>query len=545
MLKHHLKTGLRTTLFSAALAAVAFGSVALAAPTKPSKPLVVVSGPSGIFEENFNPFGHALVGTEGLIYQPLFFFNPYTSKVQPILGTSYAWSQHDTVLTVNLRHGVRWSNGKPFTASDVVFSFNYRRKYPALDTTGVWTLLSNVRQSGQYTVVFTFKKAEVPMAWYVLGQTAIIPKTVWTSITDPTKVLNLDPIGTGPYVVHSFNPEEYTYSVNRFYWGGKPRVSEIEFPAYSSNTSIAGALAQGKIDWASIFIPNIRRVYVSADPRTNHYSFEVSSTLMLYTNLHNSLLAQLPVREAMSLAINRQKINAADYYYAPTANRYDLLLPNEKNWLPPIMAKHAALAYNPTAAESILKKAGYHKNSAGIFVSPKGQPLQFTLQVVSTYSEWVAMSSILASELKQVGIGVTVQGESADLYDSNVLTQHRYQLALSWTDNGPTPFYAYNAMLNPQETTDLEGWANPATTHWLNVYSTSNQGPTHRQAIAALAGLVAKDLPSIPLVETPTWFEYRTQYFRGFPSAANPYAQGGPWLSPSNGLIATHLTPIN
>ncbi len=533
-----------TALFSAALVAIGFSSLALKAPTRSSKPLVVVSGPSGTFQENFNPFGSALVGTEGLVYQPLFFFNPYTSKTQPVLGTSFRWSKKDTVLTVNLRHGVRWSNGKPFTASDVAFSFNYRKQYPQLDTTGVWQFLSSVRQTGPETVVFTFKRPDVPMDWYVLGQTPIIPKAVWHSIKDPTKVLNLHPVGTGPYVVHSFNPEEYTFSVNHLYWGKKPAVSQVDFPAYSSNTSIAGALARGAIDWASIFIPNIRRTYVAASPRNNHYWFAPSSTLMLYTNFHDPLLAQKPVREAMSLAINRQKINAADYYYAPKANRYDLLLPAQKSWLSKSMQQHAALSYNPSAAIAILKKAGYHKNKAGIFVSPKGQALNFSLQVVSTYSEWVAMSSILASELHRVGIGVTVQGESASLYDSNVLSQHRYQLALSWTDNGPSPFYAYYAMLYPRQTTNSENWANPATTHWLDVYMKTNQGSVHRQAIAALASLVAKDLPSIPLVETPTWFEYRTQSFAGWPSATNPYAQGGPWLSPSNGLIATQLNPV-
>ncbi len=509
-----------------------------------SKPLVIVSGPSGTFQENFNPFGSALVGTEGLVYQPLFFFNPYTSKVEPVLGTSFRWNHQNTVLTVHLRHGVRWSNGRPFTAADVVFSFNYRKQYPELDTTGVWQLLSSVRQSGRYTVVFTFKAPEVPMVWYVLGQTPIIPASIWHTISDPTKVLNLNPVGTGPYVVHSFNPENYTFTVNRYYWGGRPAVSQIDFPAYSSNTSIAGALAQGKIDWASIFIPNIHRTYVADNPRTNHYWFAPSSTLMLYTNFRDPRLAQLPVRQAISLAINRQKINAADYHYAPVANRYDLLLPAEKGWLPPKLAQHTALAYNPARARAILVRAGYHRNAAGIFVSPSGRPLRFTLQVVSTYSEWVAMASILASELRQVGISVSVQGESASLYDSNVLSQHRYQLALSWTDTGPTPFYAYYAMLYPHRLTNSENWSNPATTHWLNVYLHTNQGSVHRQAIAALASIVARDIPSVPLVETPTWFEYRTQNFTGWPSARSPYAQGGPWMSPSNGLIASHLKPV-
>ncbi len=533
------------TLTGSILGLSGCGTSPTAVSNKTHKPLVVVSGPSGVFSENFNLFSSSLlVGTDGLIYQPLFFFNPNNSQIEPILGKTFHWSQNDTVLTVDLRHGVRWSNGKPFNASDVVFTFNYLKKYPELDTTGVWSFLSSVKQAGQYSVVFTFKKAEVPMDWYVLGQTQIIPQFIWSSITDPTKTLNLKPVGTGPYVVHSFNPEEYTLSANPLYWGGKPAVAQLDFPAYSSNTSIAGALAEGKIDWASIFIPNINRTYVKHDPQTNHYWFAPSSMLMLYTNLKNSLLAQLPVRKAISLALNRKKLNAADYNAAPAANPYDLLLPAQRNWLPASLASHATLPYNPTQAQAILKQAGFKKNTAGIFVSPSGHPLSFTLQVVSSYSEWVAMASTISTELRRVGIKVTVQGESDSLYVSNVLSRHNYEMALSWTDNGPTPFYSYYAMLYPNRVTNNENWSNSRTTHWLNVYLQTSQSKVQHQAIAAIASIVASKMPSIPLVETPTWFEYTTKNFTGWPSAANPYAQGGPWLSPSSGLITSHLHPV-
>ncbi len=518
------------------------GSSAAAAGGK-NKPLVIVSGPSGTFQENFNPYGTALVGTAGLIYQPLFYFNPNTSKVSPILGQSYQWSHNNTVLTVNLRKGVRWSNGQPFTAADVAFTFNYQKQYPQLDTSGVWSFLSGVKAVNSSTVVFSFKKPDVPMDWYVLGQTSIIPKSVWSKISSPTKTRNTHPIGTGPYVLHSFNTEQYTFSANPRYWGGKPKVKQIDFPAYSNGTSIAGALAQGKIDWASIFMPNIKRSYLKVNPKYNHYWFNPSSTLMLYTSFKNSLLAQLPVRKAISLAINRTKINGADYHFAPSANAFDLLLPANRKWLPPSMLAHSQLQYSPRTAQAVLKKAGYKKNASGIFVSPSGKPLSFTLQVVSTYPDWVSMASIISSELGRVGIKVTVRGESASLYDSKVLSQHNYQLALSWTDTGPTPFYSYYAMLYPHQATNSESWSNAATTHWLNTYMHTNSSRVQHQAVAALAAIVAKKLPSVPLVETPTWFEYRTQHFTGWPTASNPYAQGGPWLSPSNGLIASHLQP--
>lgn len=448
---------------------------------------------------------------------------------------------------MQLRHGVHWSDGQPFTAQDVSYSFDVRKRFPQLDTGGLWSYLSAVKAIGSYTVEFQFKQVDVPFQWYVLGQTPIIPQHVWAKVSDPTTSLNLNPVGTGPYMVKSFTPEEYTFSANPNYWGGKMAAPEIQFPAYSSNTSIAGALAQGKIDWSSIFIPNIHRVYVDANPKTNHYYFAGGSTLMLYTNFNDPMLKMLPVRRAISLAINRQKINQADYQYAPIANAFDMLSRTTKGWVSSTLAKKYknALQYNPAEAVAILERAGFKKNSSGIFVSPSGKPLSFTLQVVSTYSEWVSMAAILASELRNVGIDVTVQGESSSLYGSNLFQKHQYQLAISWTDTGPTPFYAYYSMMYPGLPSNSENWNNPETTQLLDLYLHTNQSTMQHRIMNKLEDIVARDMPSVPLVETPNWFEYSTKNYIGWPNAGNPYAQGGPWVSPANSLVVTHLKSAN
>ena len=537
-----------SALATGVLTAASLGmSPAFAQTSASGAPLVIVPGPAGTFQENFNPFSKALVGTMGLIYQPLFYFHTHSSGVTPILGTSFAWSNHDRTLTVQLRHGVHWSDGQLFTAKDVVYSFLIRKRFPQLDTSGVWQYLSAVKAVGLYSVQFQFKQVDVPYQWYILGQTPIIPEHVWAKVSNPTTTLNLHPVGTGPYLVNSFNPEEYTFVANPHYWGGKLAVHELQFPAYTSNTSIAGGLVQGRIDWASIFIPNIQRVYVNANPKTNHYYFAGGSTLMLYTNFKDPLLSMLPVREAISLAINRQKINAADYYYSPVANAFDMLAATTKGWLSPTLAKQyrGALQYNPAKAVAILKKAGFKKNAQGIFVSPSGKPLSFTMQVVSTYSEWVAMAAILSSELRNVGINVTVQGESSSLYGNNLFKNHQYQLALSWTDTGPTPFYAYYAMMYPNLPSNSENWNNKVTTRLLNTYLHTNLSSVQHRVMYALEGIVARDIPSIPLVETPNWYEYSTKNYIGWPSASNPYARGGPWVSPSNALVLAHLKPVN
>ncbi|HUR07694.1 MAG TPA: ABC transporter substrate-binding protein, partial [Nonomuraea sp.] len=93
--------------------------------------MVNVAAGTGQFTENFNPLVQGvpnLMGTWGMIYEPLMFFNQSKSgDVQPLLATKYEFGDDGKSLTFTLREGVKWSDGKPFTAEDVAFNFLYRR----------------------------------------------------------------------------------------------------------------------------------------------------------------------------------------------------------------------------------------------------------------------------------------------------------------------------------------------------------------------------------------------------------------------------------
>ena len=150
------------------LAASLVSVVGFRAASKTSLPPLVISpGPGEPFSLNFNPFDMPanLQGTNE-IYQPLFLFNMVSPAVDPMLGLNYRWSNHNTVLTVNLRHGVTWSNGNPFTSKDVVFTFNTLKRYPQLDYNAVWKVLTSVSAPGPYQVTFHFKSPQ-PLLDYI------------------------------------------------------------------------------------------------------------------------------------------------------------------------------------------------------------------------------------------------------------------------------------------------------------------------------------------------------------------------------------------
>lgn len=510
-----------------------------------NQPLVIVQSPEGTYSENFNPFSSgALNGTLGPIYQTLFYFNLIGTNSVPLLATSYAWSNNATTLTVNLRHGVQWSNGQPFTSSDVVYTFNLLHQDPALDANGIWKSLVAVQANGKYQVVFRFSKPSIGSQWWILGQTYILPQKIWSQIKNPATYTNANPVGTGPYLLHSFSPQEYTFTANPHYWGGEPKVHTLEFPAYTSNDSADLALASGKIDWAGIFIPNAKQVYESRNPANNHFWFPPVNIVMLYTNLKNPLLAQLPVREAISYAINREKLyKVGEYGYEPPASPTGLVLPNNQAWLAPnLPQKDLAFQYDPQKSIQILQQAGFKKNSQGIFVSPAGQPLSFTLNVVAGWTDWDTDCSLIAQELGKVGIQIHVNQEQFGAYYS-AFTNGTYQLGISWTDPGPTPYYLYSALLSSNSSANWEGWNNTQTNNALQAYQSAETINQQKQDIYPLEKIMATDLPSIPLVEGATWYEYNTKNFTGWPTPQNPYVEPAPYYYPSMGIILTHLRP--
>ncbi len=505
-----------------------------------AQPLVMAPAPYGSYTANFNPFSTgANPGTDGFIYEPLFYFSTVSNHTYGLLGKSYAWSNGGKTLTVNLQPNAKWTNGRPFTSKDVVYTFDLLKKYPALDTSGVWTKLSGVTAPNAQTVVFQFSQTDVPFGVYVL-ETYIVPESIWSKVGNPTKFMNSSPVGTGPYILSSFTSQYYKFTANKNYYLGKPPVPEIEVPAYDSNDALNEALASGSIDWSGQFIPDIKGVYTSKSPNNNYY-FAPYEVVGLFPNLKNPLLSQLPVREAINLAINRPELGAkGEYGYEKAASPTALVLPFQNSYLNPKLP--AAETYNPQKAEQILEKAGYKKNSSGVFVSPSGQALSFTLQVPSGWSDWDADCAIMSQELTSIGIKVSVTQDAYGEYVSN-LQGGQYDLAMSWTNPGPTPYYAMYNSLDPSGDWDIEGWNNAADNAALSTYASSTNAAVQKQAIETIEASMVKDLPFIPVLDGALWDEYSTANYTGWPTKADPYVTNAPYSWPAPEIVIMHLKP--
>ncbi len=521
--------------------------------TGPPQPLIIVPNESGDLVQNFNPFLPVgtvnSAGQYGPVYETLLFINRANGTTKPWLADSATYSPDATQITFKLHPGIKWSDGQPFTASDVAFTFNVMKQYPAADSNGLDPYIKSVVAMDPLTVVMTLTSANSSILWLVAGQTFIVAQHIWSSVGDPSKYVDKGPVGTGPYVFKSFTPQLITFTKNPHYWQpGKPIVPEIEFPAYNGNTTAEPAMNTDQTDWNGLFVPNVNKTFIQRDPAHNHYYFAPSDPLMLFLNLKKAPLNQLAVRQAINLALDRNQIaTIGESGYDAVSHPTGLILPANQQFLDPAYA-NAQLTTNTSQAKQILASAGYKAGSDGILVGPDGKKLSFTAEGVSGYTDWDTDYQIITNDLKQVGIQVNVTDHDPSTAQQDIQNGN-YDMAIFYGTPGPTPYYIYNGVLNSSNSAPIgqsangnyERWSDPATDALLNQYnSTSNVGQ-QQQAMYGIEKIVVEQLPVIFLVNEPWWYEYNTLKYVGWPTASNPYAEGSPYAYPDDEIVLLNL----
>lgn len=515
--------------------------------------VTLVANQAGDLVRNFNPFsGNVITGTPGLIYETLLFFNRADDTVHPWLAQSYNFSTDATTLTFHLRQGVTWSDGQQFTSADVKFTLDLLLKYPDLDLNGITPYIKSVTAPDQYTVTVQLNQSYSPMLWYLGGQTWIVSQHEWSQVKgDPGAFADPDPIGTGPYVVGSFTPQLLVLNKNPHFWQpGKPAVDQVRFPAFSSNASSELVLDTNGIDWNSQYTPNIQKTYVDRDPTHHHYWFPPSDVVFLYLNLTKAPFNDLAVRQAISDAINRERIyKVSESGYEPVTSPTGLVLPASQSYLDPQYA-NLQFTVDTTQANALLQGAGYTKGSGGFYVDRNGKQLAFSINVPEGYSDWITTCQFIANDLKAVGINATVNTVSYNTF-YNDMQVGTFDTSIWGTNPGPSPFYIYYSLLSSattapigqQAASNFERWKDAATDHYLNQYASSNDPTAQKEAMYGLENIVVNQLPSIPLVNEPYWYEYNTEYWTGWPDQQNPYAEPSPYTYPDNEIVLLHLQP--
>ena len=552
----------RLTVLGSAIAATAMLTTGIATATAgaANRTADTATGTLNIADEwgfswpcQFNPFNaNDFYFSFGPVYEELAYVDSINrGAVTPWLATAWTWSNGNKTLTFTVRKGVTWSDGQPFSAADVVFTFNLLKKDPALDLNADWSVLTSVVAKGTNQVAFNFKAPSVSYFYYIADQTPIVPQHIWSTVKNPATFQDPHPIGTGGYILSACNGANQRFTANPHYWQpGLPKIETVNFPSYLSNNAANQDLTSGVDQWGSQFIPNINKVYISKDPKYYHYWFAPVYSVALWPNLKNPILSDLAVRQAMAYGINRPLVGKiGEYGEEPGANQTDVVTPTFSSWYDSsLAAKYGnAYAYNPSKAISILEADGYKKGSNGIFAK-NGKQLSFTIINNAGFSDWVSAVNVIQSELKAVGIQVTPDNLSGSTYSTDV-SDGKFQLAYQWDTGGPTPYYELRQLLYSSNTAPIgspaasnyERYSSKSTDALLGDYVATTSSAVQHQIVDQLQQVMLSQVPVIPVTEQVDWYQYDTQHIAGWVTASNPYAQPGQYVTPDWGVVLLHL----
>ena len=500
---------------------------------------------SPTFVRNFNPFSSSRRQGINFMFEPLQVVNAIDGKATPFLATGGKIIDPQTI-EYTIREGVKWSDGEDFTADDVVFTFNLVKENPALDTLGVWQHIDTI-ESTDSTVTFHLKEADIP-AESIINQQLIVPEHIWKDVDDPVKWTNEDPVGTGPYVIDTFGPNQYTLKKNENYWQkDKVAVEKIVAPASNKQLDIVNK----GYDWAYSFITDVDKTWVGANKKHNHYWFPPGGTVSLYPNLTKKPFDDVNFRKGLSYAINRDKIaKDAELGYVDGASQAGLLLPNWEDWINEDIPNQGKVEQDTDKALEYFDKAGYTQKD-GKLVDASGKQLELNITVPNGYTDWLRGMQSVQSQLGKLGITVKLTQPQPAAY-TQAQNNGDFDLIVSSFGGTGSLYQDFNNLLNSEFATpvgtstsaNFERYKSDEADQLLAQLRAAADEDEQKEIVDQLQQIVYDEVPVVTMFYGGLWGLYSDKNFTGWPSEDNPYAPPTTWNS-SMLLVMTNLKKAN
>lgn len=558
-----LAAGAGASAMAAGLTARGVGAAAPAAHEVEQDQLVTISQEQQqTWLRNFNPFlsnDAVRWPTHAGIYEPLLIHNVIDGETLPWLATAWEFSADALTLTYTIREGVQWSDGTPFTASDVAFTHNTLKDTDALTgmsggAKAVLNFVTNIEATSPTSVVFTFSQPYSPGLWDI-GEQSIAPEHIFSTVEDIATFTNDDPVATGPLTeIAVFESQYWELHKNPNYWQeGKPYIEGMRFPAYTSNDAANLATLNGENDWTANFIPDVEVTYVAKDPEHFNYWFpNTGEVVMLYLQTTKAPFDDPNVRKAISMAINREQIAEIPMYgYTKPADSTGLS-DGFSSWKSDaaVQAGVDNVTFNVDKANELLDAAGLTLDG-DVRKLPDGSEMSYEINVVSGWSDWVQSCDLIARSLEEVGIKAEVRALDFAAW-IEVVQKGEFAISIGWSSGGATPYNFYRGQMSELTleavgTTGNENWhrySNPDADLVLSDFAAATDPAVQQDLASQLQTLFVENLPAIPLFPGPQWGEYNTMRFTDFPNADNPYAVLSTYALVERLLPITTIKPV-
>lgn len=412
----------------------------------------------------------------------------------PDLATSWTTSADGLAWTFKLRDGVKWSDGKPFSADDVVFTFNdiVLKADLGAQNRNNFSAVKTVTAVDPTTVRFDLSRKFSALASYLAYNAGIVPKHVLAA--DPLKTNSFNkgvPVSTGPFKVEKYTSGQSVSLVrNDSYFGPKPYLDKVVFTVVpDANTQIAQALS-GDIgimildDKAAVArVKAASNLAVVSRPLVQYYWLALNQTDPRFTDVR--------VRQAFVQAIDREAIiKSVELGYGSIAN--SAITPALKAYYDPSLSSR--YPYDPAKAKQLLTAAGWTAGADGVLVKD-GKPFRFTMDV-GQKGILEPVNALIQQDLKKVGVVADLNTMEWNSYIQKVVVRREYTATVNWwtypSDPDVFPYYASSAA---GKGFNIPGYQDPKLDDLLTQGQTASDLEQRKAVYKQLQSYMADTLP--------------------------------------------------
>lgn len=396
-------------------------------------------------------------------------------QMRPALAQSWEVSDDQLSWTFHLRPGVRWHDGTPLVADDVVYS--YRRIIDEqLTNVDKFSAVSTVTAPDPATVRITVRQPTPNLLTNLGGfkGMAIVQRANVESGQIATH-----PVGTGPF---SFagrrSGDSITLKSNPGYWGGAPPISGVTFRFISEPTTALSALQAGEIDWTDS-VPPQRVAQLRDDDSLTLAVTPGNDYWYLALNEARPPWDDPTVRQAIAYGIDRDAIAAATSYRTAAVNQ--LAIPQGSRWF----TDYHRYRYDIQEAKALLDQAA-------------AAPQNLDMLVTSEYPETVTAAQIIADNLAPLGITVNIRTVDFATWLDEQNTGHFDMLMMGWLGNiDPDDFYY--AQHHTNGTSNAQKFSDPQVDRLLDAGRTETDVGKRKDLYAKAATRIADEVSYIYL----------------------------------------------
>lgn len=464
----------------------------------------------GVMEEpdSLNPFAayeRAAFETFMLIYDSLVVFDRNLNP-SPSLAESWKLSADNLSWTFRLRKDVLWSDGKPFTARDVKFTYEAIR-----DTEmGLYATLvediTEVEILDDYTVVI---HSENPKANMLMNITPILPAHIWEKLSEEKLETfeNKDPVGTGPFRLLQWKKSQYlTLGANMNHFRGAPKTDGIIFSLYANRDTLAQSLRLGEID-AALGVYHTHAKGVAGDPNIQVIEFTENGFTELAFNCWddpasggNPLILDTVIRQAIELGIDKQRI--IDIVYEGEGVPGSTLIPVSQTFYHYTPSAEEYRGFNPEKGRALLDAAGYlDRDGDGIRESAEGSKLSFVFLLRAENTMEVKAGQLISGFLRDLGIETKIETLDDGALNDRIFGPADFDMFIWGWGGDVDPGTLLNVLTTGQiENLNDVYYSNPEYDSLVALQWTLMDKYERRDAVWAAQRILYNDLPYIILL---------------------------------------------